>query len=331
MQRVLKGDTRVTSAGTVKKRLWRPVAVATTAMMLGGIGAAFATAASAASDPPAPPAANVAPGAYNIGSTRYIVYTGTDGAAWQKQVGTTSGNATSLGGRLISAPSPIRIGGNTTFTSTRIVFGEGTDNALWFKVGNGGWTSLGGRLTSKPGAAVSGAPGTASTSSYRVYVRGADGAVWARTHTGTNPATGWGNWRSVGGHVLAGTGPSAAVTGSGTFNVLVVGTNRALWIANDGGAFVSAGGVTTSSPALVWAPSSSSLVGFARGTTNAGYFHRFLSTTPGWHSMGGVLSSGLGGTSTSSQWFAYGLGTNGQVYEHAGNTNATGGWIQRTP
>ena len=273
---------------------------------------------------PAAPAAAVAPGAYTIGSTRFVVYTGTGGAVWVKQAGSPAA-ATSLGGRLVSAPSPVNAGG------TRIVFGQGTDNALWQKTGNGPWTSLGGVLTSKPGAAVSGAPSAPSSSVYRVYVRGADGAVWARNHT----AAGWGGWHPVGGAVLAGTGPSAATSG-GSFFVDVVGTNQGLFIAQDGaGGFTSpfplSTGRTSSSPALVNAPSSGSLVGFARGTDNAGWFYRFLPGQAGWQSMGGRLASGTGGSSTSGNWFAYGLGTDSQVWQHTGTGGATGSWTRVTP
>jgi hypothetical protein len=262
----------------------------------------------------------VTPGAYTIGTTRFVVYTGTDNGVWQKQVGTAVGaGTTSLGGRLIGGPSPI----NASATG-RIVFGEGTDNALWEKIGNGPWTSLGGRLTSQPGAAAS------STTTYRVYVRGTDGAVWSRDHT----TVGWGAWHSIGGVLFGSTGPSAAVDRLGTFWVLVAGTNRALWIAPDGGAFDSAGGVTNSTPALVNALSSGTLVGFARGTTNAGYFHRF-GVVGGWTSMGGVLTSGMGGSATNdpsaARWSAYGLGTDNQVYEHAGIGDAFLGWTRVTP
>ena len=135
--------------------------------------------------------------------------------------------------------------------------------------------------------------------------------------------------------MLAGTGPSAAAAG-GSFFVLVAGTNRGLWIAQDGvTGFTSpsplSAGRTNSSPALVNAPSSGSLVGSARGTDNAGWFYRFRAGVNGWRSMGGRLTSGMGGTSTSSNWYAYGLGTDNQVYEHAGTGNATGGWVKRTP
>jgi hypothetical protein len=159
-----------------------------------------------------------------------------------------------------------------------------------------------------------------------VYVRGADGAVWARNHT----TAGWGPWHSVGGAVLAGTGPSAAAAGS-SFFVLVAGTNRELFIAQNGGGFFAAGGVTNSSPALVNAPSSGSLVGFATGTNGAGFFHRFLPTTPAWTSMSGILPTGMGGSATDLNWYAYGLGTDNQVWEHTGTGNAIDSWTRVTP
>jgi hypothetical protein len=360
MQGVSRGDTRATSAGsaiTGKMRRWRPLACATAAVtaagLSAGLSAVFATAATAAGSD-APPAANVAPGAY-IGSAGNlnVVYTGTDGGVWEKQVGSAS-FATSLGGRLISAPSPILPG------STRIVFGEGTDHALWVKTGGGAWTSLGGNITSKPGAAGSNA------STYRVYARGVDGAVWARKHT----SSGWSDWYSVGGQVLAGTGPSAAVgpstdrlsASNGSFNVLVAGTNHGLFLATDGvTGFSSAGGATNASPALVYDSNSSSLEGFAQGTTGAGYCARLApKPSPTWKSMGGVLTSGMGATApptkadaaqaaaspssapTSSpspsatmriaSWAAFGLGTDSQVWGQSGTDNTPSGtWTRVTP
>lgn len=297
---------------------WRPLAWAATALTAIALTAGFATAAVA--QPPPGPAAGVAPGATAAGTTNYVFYTAADGSVWQKVVDSGS-PATPVLGRLISAPSPI-----TLADGTLQVFGEGTDHALWTTNCNpgghcGAWTSLGGYLTSKPGAAIE------NGDTYRVYVRGGDGAVWANNHT----TAGWSGWRSIGGRVLSGTGPSAAFR-SVPFFVLVVGTNHELFIAEDGlTGFTGAGGVTNSSPALVNAPSSNSLVGFARGTTNAGYFHRFLMGTPGWHSMGGILTSGMGGTRMNSTWFAYALGTDTQVWQHTGTTDATGVWMRVTP
>lgn len=47
--------------------------------------------------------------------------------------------------------------------------------------------------------------------------------------------------------------------------------------------------------------------------------------------MGGILTSGTGGSSISSQWFAYGLGADNEVWEHAGTGFATGEWSGVTP
>src|SRR5208283_5043180 len=144
-------------------------------------------------------------------------------------------------GRLISAPAPIWTG------STEIVFGQGTDNRLWYsQVSNGIWTpwrTLGGELTSKPGAASLGG------GAYTVFVRGTDGAVWQRAYSGTV----WNSWRRVGGHVLSGTGPTAAyLTGNSHIYVGVVGTDGQMYlkVANLTAGFFSIGGRTTASPAL---------------------------------------------------------------------------------
>ena len=60
------------------------------------------------------------------------------------------------------------------------------------------------------------------------------------------------------------------------------------------------------------------LVGFARGTDNVGYYHRFLSTSPGWHSMAGVLSTGVAAAAAGSFTYTFGLGPDSQVYRNIG-------------
>ena len=127
---------------------------------------------------------------------------------------------------------------------------------------------------------------------YAVYVRGGDGAAWGRTHT----TAGWGAWRSEGGNLLAGAGPAAAEL-NGNY-LLVVGTDKQMYLAGPGeGAFTPVGGLTTASPGLAAtaAPSGgqAALVAVARGTNGAGFYHRFLSNSPGWHSLGGNWNSGL--------------------------------------
>jgi hypothetical protein len=84
--------------------------------------------------------------------------------------------------------------------------------------------------------------------------------------------------------------------------------------------FNPVGGQTVSDPGLAAtaAPSGgqAALVGVARGTNNIGYYHRFLSNSPGWHTLGGNWSTGLvvanlAGTTTTT---TVGLGSNSQVW-----------------
>ena len=296
---------------------WRPIAWATAALMAAGLAAAFATAASAQPGP----AAGVAPGAVAVGNIGYVFYTAGDGSVWQKQVGSTNA-ATSVGGRLVSAPSPV----NDTGTGTILVFGQGTDNALWATGctpggGCGPWTSLGGVLTSKPGAVQT---GTAATDQ-SVYVRGSDGTMWARDNT----PTGWGPWHFVGGRLLSGTGPSAAFKGTSQY-VLAVGTDQHLYLLKVGGpGFSPVGGTTTASPAIT-SNGASPLQGYATGTDSAGWKQN-LTALSGWKSIGGFLTSGFGAaTITNGQSYGYALGGNGQVYQFPSFTN-TPTWSQVTP
>ncbi len=300
---------------TLRRVLWRPFTWATAALVAAGITAGFATAASAQPGP----AAGVAPGPANIGGGQFLFYTAGDGSVWQKQA-LTSIAATSVGGRLVSAPSPIGVSGSAIH-----VYGEGTDNALWTTTctaggGCGAWTSLGGVLSSKPGAVFVNTGGIVES----VYVRGSDGALWARDLT----ITGWNNWHSLGGALLSRTGPSAAFrSGSGQF-VLVVGTDRHLYLLRVGGpGFDPVGGTTTASPAIT--NTTSGLAGYATGTDSAGWYQD-LTTVSGWRSLGGFLTSGFGAANNgSTQPFGYALGGNSQVFL---NPNAmAGAWTQVTP
>jgi hypothetical protein len=289
---------------------------------LGVAGLAAILPATMASAAPPPPAAGVAPGASASGTAVSLFYTAADGTVWTLSANGTPGPATQVGtGKVTTAVSAITAGSST------IVFGVATGNALWMATRTGttwsAWTSLGGNLTSKPGAVFQGP----SSSDYAVYARGTDGAVWGRDHT----SAGWGPWHSDGGKLLAGTGPSAADI-NGTY-LLVVGTDKQLYTAHAGvTGFVAAGGQTTASPALTGVPGA--LVGFVRGTNNVAYYHKFLATTPGWHAMGGVFGSGLAAAALGSTTYTFGQGTNGQMYRATG-TWATyppklSGWVQVT-
>ena len=271
-----------------------------------GLATASATAASAA---PLPPAAGVSPAVVSgpgISTTAFF-YTATNGTVWTKpEVGTATQVSNGI---VVSAVSGLWNG------SVLILFGEGTDHALWYAIRTGSswsnWASLGGSLTSAPGAVYRGA-----ASVYSVFARGTNGAVWARDHS----AAGWGAWHSVGGNLYGGTAPSAAYYTGFTW-VLVTGTNKQMYIEQVGvTGFDPAGGQTTATPALTTAPGA--LVGFARGTNSVAYFHRFLASSPGWNSMGGLFTSGLGAANVAIGGdFTYtaGLGTDSNVYFDGGN------------
>jgi hypothetical protein len=273
-----------------------------------------------------PPNAGIAPGAANAGGINYLFYTATDGTVQMKSLDT--GEYASAGGHLVSAPSAIVTGASHEGLASFALFGQGTDNALWYTTCyaedeedfscSGSWASLGGTITSRPSAVA------LDTDTYWVYARGSNGAVWGRDHT----EAGWGGWYQTGGALLPGTGPSAAMAPDGSIYVLAVGTNKQLYIQQVGvTGFTAAGGQTTSTPALV--STSDSLVGLVRGADNALWYHQFPSTTPGWHSLGGTLKTGTGGSASGDTPYAYGVGGNGQVWQHSGL--AGGSWSQVTP
>lgn len=316
-------------------RRWRRrLAGSSLAVMVALTGMCLPTVfAAAAPDPPpviTPPAPGVAPGTAVTGAGVDMLYTATDGTVWILEGGTSGGPPVPYGGRLVSGPAPIFA------ANTDIVFGQGTDNQLWYNVLGDSfsqpWHPLGGKLTSKPGAVSLGG------GAYAVFVRGTDGAVWERLYSGAV----WHPWQRVGGHVLAGTGPTVAyLTGTGHIYVGVVGTNRQMYlkVANLSTGFFSIGGQMTASPALT-AISPSTLVAFSRGTNGAGYYNRYTEAEglTGWQSMGGRLTSGLaagsGTVAGKPTTYTFGLGTNNQVYEKVG-TWATyppsfSGWRQIT-
>lgn len=314
-----------TTARRGRSRLPVRVTTALAAVLLGaGLAAAFAPAVSAAPPPAPPPAPGVGPAAVaTSGTARYVFYTAGDGSVWWKTVG-SSAPAVPAGstGRLLDSPSVIWGGGSTLYVFGR---GQGDNDALWNTTCDtttgtcGPWLSMGGIITSKPGAA------NINSTYYSVYVRDQYGQVAGRSHG----PSGWGAWFTIGGQVLTGTGPAAVGRDTDTY-VLVTGTNGQLYINKNGvGGFTLAAGLTTSSsPALINIPDA--LIGYARGSTdNAGWYHEFLSTTPEWHSLGGTLTSGMGGASWGATEYGYGLGSDSQVIQNTGLT--FGVWPPVTP
>jgi hypothetical protein len=308
-------------------RGWPALALIMT-LAAAGVAAVPATAASARPMPPPfilPPAAGVAPGALTGGSTGVeVFYTAADGSVWVKE-GLSSLPVPVTNGRLASAPAPIWAGG------AEMVFGQGTDNHLWFsRVSNGTWTpwsDLGGNLTGKPGAVFRG-PAPAD---YSVYVRGTDGAVWGRDHS----AAVWSAWHRIGGQVLSGTGPAAVRTNAGPV-LAVAGTDREVFLYGRTGTesgFTDLGGQTTSSPGVAFI-SAGTVAAFARGTDNAAWYRQSglpIGPAGPWRSIGGRLTSGVAAvTEQGGSTYVFGLGTNNQVYGTSGLFPAFGGWNQLT-
>jgi hypothetical protein len=275
------------------------------ALVAAGLAAAMAAGPASAATVPTPPGHNYTPGSETEGGAAVIAYTASDGSVWVKDLVTRV--YTPAGGHLVTGPALVTDSGSAG--PVVVVFGEGTDHALWENVCTpggscGSWVSLGGTITSRPGAVFRG-PGVGD---YSVYARGADGAVWGRDHT---PA-GWSAWYTTGGSLLAGTGPSAAFLGG--IYILAVGTNSGLYLQQLGvTGFVPVGGFTTATPALT--AIATALVGFVRGADGVAYYHRFLNTSPGWHSMAGAFTSGLSAVAINgTTTLTFGLGTDSRVY-----------------
>jgi hypothetical protein len=279
--------------------------------LLAGLAAAviasvLAAGPASAAPTPTPPAAGTSPGAAFVGVDIVMAYTATDGSVWVRDVDT--GVYTPAGGHLVTGPALVASG------SSVIVFGEGTDQELWMTTCTpgaascSGWTSLGGTVTSRAGAVFRGP----SAADYSVYARGANGAVWGLDHT----SVGWGAWYTIGGNLYGGTGPAATYLGG--IYVLVTGVDKQLYVqkVGPGAIFSPAGGQSTASPGL--ATITGAIVGFARGTDGVAYYHRFLSTSPGWHSLGGSFTSGLAAASSGTDTYTFGLGTNSKVYQNNG-------------
>ena len=308
------------------RRAWRlPVRALLTAAAAAGLAAGLAAAPASAAVPPS--GHGLTPASAVVGTTPVVAYTATDSSVWVLNQSTHA--YTAAGGRLTAGPAAIASGASV------VLFGRGTDGALWttgcsLTGGCGPWQSVGGAIVSKPAAVFRG-PGVAD---YSVYVTGTDGAVYGRNHV----ASGWAPWYVLGGRLLPGTGPAAAFLNGATY-VLAAGTNRELYLQNVGTTgFAPVGGLTTATPALAALPSAqgqpAALVGFARGTDNVGYYHRFLNTSPGWHSMGGAFTSGLAASTqvvaTIPDTIIFGLGTDSHIYQNTATWAAYppsfGGW-----
>jgi hypothetical protein len=282
-----------------------------------------------------PPKLGAAPAvAATGGATTPVVfaYTGSDSRVYAAPLATPP-HLVSFGGRLIGGPGlafvPAPIGPG--FVGP---FGRGVDNRLWLfdHFTSGGvpvWRPFGGVLTSRPGVAA-GALSVPGGEAIDVVVRGADGGTWLRESTSTALSA----WRNLGGKVLAGSGP-AAVNVGGTVYVLVLGTNRAVYVkhSTDGrnwSGWARLGGLASGDVGAA-NPAPGVGVVFVRGADNALWYNEFAGTTPGvtrgWHKLGGILTSGAGaGSAPNGTTWALVQGVNNHIWQRAGIWPHLGGW-----
>ncbi|WP_236644094.1 trypsin-like peptidase domain-containing protein [Sorangium cellulosum] len=207
-------------------------------------------------------------------------------AASGKIVGVhTNGGCTSIGGansgvRITSIleESPIL----RDVTQRLVVFAKGSDNAIWHKFYDGGWsswTSLGGSLTSSPSATLT------REGRLTVFAKGSDNAIWHKYYDG-----GWSGWTSLGGPLAS--APAATVTREGRLTVFARGTDNAIWHKYyDGGwsGWTSLGGPLASAPAAT-VTREGRLTVFARGTDNAIWHKYYDGGWSSWISLGGATT-----------------------------------------
>ena len=151
----------------------------------------------------------------------------------------------------------------------------------WLACRWGGWTSLGGVISSAPAAA--------SWASNRMdcFARGTDGAMWHKWWNGSS----WSGWGSLGGLIQG--APAAVSWGPNRIDCFVRGMDNAMWHKFWNGAswsgWQSLGGSITSAPTVAsWGPNR--LDCFARGTDGALWRKWWNgSTWSGWQSLGGLI------------------------------------------
>jgi len=314
---------RIPSLPRVRRWAFRPAALALAALLGGSLATAMAASPALAQAPG--PAPGVTMGAAApAASSVFLAYTGTDSQVYLRNV--VNGKVYPLGGHIVGGPAVVQ-------TATGLaVFGRGTDNALWWRrQGTSGtwysWQSLGGVITSRPGAAVD---TTAGLGPLIVLARGTNKAMWFRVQ-GTSGS--WTGWHSLGGALMAGTGP-AATSVLGNLVIAVTGTDHHVWLYGPLGmqvfGFVDFGGSTSSTPGI--APSGSNAVVFARGTNNALWYKTSIlpiGNPAGWTSLGGKLTSGpAAATVSGGKTYVFAVGTDDLPWMRNGNWPSLGPWTR---
>jgi hypothetical protein len=146
---------------------------------------------------------------------------GSNGALYQREYNSNAWSSwTSLGGQLAANTGPAAC----SWGQGRLdVFVQGTNGALYHRGYTGTWSaweSLGGKLTSSPGATSRG------SGIIDAFVRGTDGALWETSYNSGR----WSAWRSIGGGVD--TGLNQGIANDGTYNYGITTTALYKYDAN---------------------------------------------------------------------------------------------------
>ena len=299
------------------------------AMLAGGsllAGLAVGPPASAAAAPPRSAPGVTMSAAARSASTVYLAYTATNQAVYVRNAAQPGQAAIALGGRLIGGPAAVVVpAGVLSPGAVLAVLGRGTDNALWWRhqtaSGWSGWQSLGGTLTSAPGAA---ADMTDQFGALNVFARGTDGVIWYRVFG----AGAWRPWTPLGGAVQAGTGPGA---GNGLFAIANPDRHVSVFgrIGMNNG-YTDFGGLTTATPGITRTVPGVEV--FARGLDNALWCRPSMlpvAPTGPWTSLGGRLTSGVTATTVpGGKTYVFVLGTDNNIWMRMGTWPSLGGWMR---
>jgi len=255
-----------------------------------------------------------------------FAYTGSDKHAYVAPL-TAPASASSIGGTLVGGPGlafvPAPLGPGVE------ALARAGNNQMYAYDGTT-WQSLGGGLTSRPGA-TAGALSVPGGEAIDAVVRGGgNGAVWDLEANATSGRP----WHSLGGRTLAGSGP-AAVNVGGTLYVLAIGTTGTVWVdrSTDGAhwsGWHSLGG-RGSGDVGVASPAPGVAVVFIRGGDGTVWYNEFAGTTAGvsrgWHSLGGTATSGVGaGSVPHGATSVLVLGSSGHIWKRTGTWPNLAGW-----
>ncbi len=188
-------------------------------------------------------------------------------------------NWESLGGIIITEPSATMFG---ELNDTTLVFGVGTDHALWVRGRENGvwraWDSLGHTLASAPHAV------TFQRETFAVFALGTDSAIWYTMGS---------TWHSLGGTFA--TAP-CAISSDRHIQVFAVDSHHTLqrcqWDGQHWTHWESLGGIVMSAPTANCFPNTDLVHVFGIGTDSAVWRRRWVGDSwSDWHSLGGPFLS----------------------------------------